>query len=105
MANVIPHKNSNLNEDVHHLYEIIDKTDGQTFKYGISCELLGTDGISDRIRKQINALNRVDNWQRFYAKILVFNIAGKKEARRLEREHIENYEQTYGQKPRGNPRY
>ena len=105
MANLIPHKNSNLNQDLHHLYEIIDKIDGDTFKYGVSCESIGADGMSDRMRKQVNALNRVDDWQRFYAKILIYDIDGKREARRIEREYIDKYEQKHGRKPRGNPRY
>ncbi|MFM9949807.1 MAG: hypothetical protein ACKV1O_17860 [Saprospiraceae bacterium] len=31
------HKNSDDSEELHHLYEIVDKVDYDTFKYGISC--------------------------------------------------------------------
>lgn len=59
MATLIPHKNSNLNQDLHHLY----------------------------------------------AKILIYDIDGKREARRIERQYIDNYVLKHGRKPRGNPRY
>jgi URI fold toxin 2 len=51
----------------------------------------------------VNLLNRVDKWQRFYARILIFNIPGKREAKRLEIEHIHNYIVEHGERPRGNP--
>lgn len=89
----------------HHLYEIVDKVDEDTFKFGISCEPIGEDGLSDRIRKQVSYLNRIDDWIRFFARILAHEIPGKKAARELERENIDAYEQKNGRKPRGNPRY
>lgn len=45
------HKNSYRNPLPHHLYQIIDKIDDDVFKYGISCDPIGLDGMSDRIRK------------------------------------------------------
>lgn len=101
----MPHKNSNKNNDPHHLYEIVDKVADDTFKFGISCDPIGEDGFSERMRKQVNFLNRVDEWPRFFARVLKSDIPGKKEARRLERECIDQYEKTHGRKPRGNPRY
>ncbi len=41
------HKNSHSNFDPHHLYEIVDKTTGDIFKYGISSELIDENGMSD----------------------------------------------------------
>ena len=100
-----PHKNSNEDKHIHHLYEIVDKVGDDTFKYGVSWEPIGEDGMSDRMRKQVNYLNRIDEWLRFFAKILIFDIPGKREARRIERAHIKAYEKKNGRKPRGNPRY
>jgi URI fold toxin 2 len=97
------HGNSYENEELHHLYEIIDRLNDDVFKYGISFKPIGKDGLSDRIREQVNLLNRVDKWQRFYARILVSNILGKREAKRLEIEHIHNYIVAHGERPRGNP--
>jgi hypothetical protein len=97
------HKNSYKNQDAHHLYEIIDRVDDDVFKYGISCKPIGKDGQSERMREQVNLLNRIDKWLRFFARILVHNIPGKREARRLETELIQNYEKKNGEKPRGNP--
>lgn len=97
------HKNSYQNEELHHLYEIIDRVDEDVFKYGISCKPIGKDDFSDRIREQVNFLNRIDKWQRYYARIIVYNIQGKREARRIEKGYIREYELKNGEKPRGNP--
>ena len=97
------HGNSYENEELHHLYEIIDRVDDSVFKYGISFKPIGKDGLSDRIREQVNLVNRIDKWQRFFARILILNIPGKREARRLEIEHIQNYIIEHGERPRGNP--
>jgi hypothetical protein len=97
------HGNSYTNNELHHLYEIIDRLDEDVFKYGISFKPIGKDGLSDRIREQVNLLNRVDKWQRFYARILIYNIPGKREARRLETQYIQDYIARNGERPRGNP--
>lgn len=97
------HGNSYENNELHHLYVIIDRLDDDVFKYGISFKPIGKDGLSDRMREQVNLLNRVDKWQRFYAHILIFDIPGKREAKRLEIEHIHDYIAEHGERPRGNP--
>lgn len=51
--------NSNQSMVPNHLYEIIDKENEDTFKYGISADPIGEDGLSDRMRDQINFLNLV----------------------------------------------
>jgi URI fold toxin 2 len=99
------HKNSYLNPLPHHLYQIIDKIDDDVFKYGISCEPIGADGMSDRMRKQVNFLNLVDDWERFFAVIILYDIQGKIEAKQIETEYIRLYELKNGRKPRGNIRY
>ena len=63
------HNNSNLNQERHHLYVIIDKIDGDIFKYGISCDPISADGMSDRMRKQVNLFNLIDDWERFLQKL------------------------------------
>jgi URI fold toxin 2 len=97
------HRNSYNNEELHHLYVIIDRVDDGVFKYGISCKPIGKDGLSERMREQINLLNRIDKWRRFFAVILIVDIQGKREARRIESQHIRDYEKLHGEKPRGNP--
>ncbi|MBK8920411.1 MAG: hypothetical protein IPM81_02725 [Saprospirales bacterium] len=42
---------------------------------------------------------------RFFGRILLYDIPGKKEARKIEKEHIKEYERIHGHKPKGNPRY
>jgi hypothetical protein len=97
------HKNSDDSDALHHLYEIVDKVDYDTFKYGISCEPISKkDGMSKRMRTQLRFANLIDNWARFFARILIYDIPGRKEAKRLESEHIKSYKEKNGRKPRGN---
>jgi len=62
-----PHGNSKKNTRPHHLYEIADKELNDTFKYGISCEPIGKDGISERARIQLDLMNLIagqkPNWK------------------------------------------
>lgn len=96
------HRNSLDNEEPHHLYSIKDKKNKNVFKYGISSDPIGEDGLSDRIRRQLNLFNLIAGWARFFAEILMKNIAGRKKARRIEDEYIEKYRKKHGRKPRGN---
>lgn len=96
------HGNSNRNKKPHHLYEIRDSVDDDVFKYGVSHDPIGEDGYSNRMRTQVNFLNLGVNWLRFFARILIFDIPGRKEAKRLEREHIRAYKKQHGRRPRGN---
>lgn len=96
------HRNSDHNDDPHHLYEIIDKTDNDVFKYGISCDPIGKDGLSKRVRVQVKFANLIDEWARFFGRIIMFDIPGRREAKRIEREYIREYQEKHGRKPRGN---
>lgn len=97
------HKNSNDSEEPHHLYEIVDKLDYDTFKYGISSGPISKkDGMSKRMRVQLRFANLIDNWARFFTRILVYDIPGRKAAKRMEREHIMAYKEKNGRRPRGN---
>lgn len=100
----MPHNNSNESMKPNHLYEIVDKVDEYTFKYGISDGPIEADGMSGRMREQINFLNLLYEWKRFFGRILLFNIPGKREARRIEKDYIKRYEELHGHKPKGNPR-
>ena len=40
-----PHGNSLDNPNIHHLYEICKKEDGDTFKFGISDDPIDEDGL------------------------------------------------------------
>lgn len=96
------HGNSHQNEEDHHLYAIIDKEDNDVVKYGISSDTIDEDGLSNRIRRQLNLYNALVGVIRFFAKIIVKGIKGRKEAEKIENEHIENYDKEHGQKPRAN---
>ena len=96
------HRNSDDNRELHHLYEIVDKLDNDIFKYGISCDPIGKDGMSKRMRVQLTFVNLIDKWTRFFARIVVRDIPGRKEAKRIESEHIQTYKNKHGSRPRGN---
>ena len=97
------HRNSNENEEPHHLYEIVDKKDYDTFKYGISSGPISEkDGMSKRMRAQLRIANLIADWARFFTRILIYNIPGREEAKRIESEHIKAYKEKHGRRPRGN---
>lgn len=98
----MPHDNSHLNDKPHHLYEIWDNEEIEVFKFGVSANLIGADGLSKRIRVQLETLNLAANYIRYTAQILLIDIPGRAEAERIERERIESFREKYGQKPRGN---
>jgi len=99
----MPHKNSDDSEELHHLYEIVDKVDYDVFKYGISSDPISKkDGMSKRMRVQLRLANLIDNWNRFFARILIRDIEGRREAKRIETEYIQTYKEKHGQRPRGN---
>lgn len=97
------HRNRDDSKEPHHLYEIVDKIDNDTFKYGISSGPISKkDGMSKRMRSQLRFANLIDNWTRFFARILIHNIPGRKEAKRIESEYIKAYKEKIGRRPRGN---
>jgi hypothetical protein len=55
------------------------------------------------MREQVNLLNRIDKWLRFFARILIRDIPGKREAKQIETEYIQKYIDEHGDRPRGNP--
>ncbi len=98
----MPHGNSHENENLHHLYEIKDAFEGEVYKYGISDDAIGADGLSARLRDQLSLFNLVANFLRFVGHILVRDIPGRKEAERIEEEYIQQHVKEYGKRPRGN---
>ncbi|MEM8528086.1 MAG: hypothetical protein AAF847_06900 [Bacteroidota bacterium] len=100
MANY--HGNDKKNPKSYHLYEILDLLENEVFKYGISGDPIDKDGLSKRLREQLDLFNIVANWYRFEGHILVKDIAGNETARLLEDAFIDAHEKVYGYKPRGN---
>lgn len=97
------HKNSHKNLLDHHLYAIIDSEQEDIFKYGISCEKLEKDGSSPRAKRQLKLFNRLAGWLRYYAKVLLTKIPGRKRAEEIEEEYILQYKEEKGFRPPGNP--
>lgn len=84
------HRNSYENKEPHHLYEIIDRVvDDDVYKYEISCKPIGKNGTSSRMREQVNQLNRIDRWLRFFGRILLRDLPGKRDVKRIETEYIQ----------------
>ncbi len=98
----VGHGNKTENPLPHHLYEIIDKTDNSVYKYGISADEIDEDGYSLRLRNQVKIGNSFVDWLRFFGRILIRNIPGRKKAKVIENEFIEAYKDKTGEHPRGN---
>jgi len=98
------HRNSHENQQPHHLYSIQDKKEGEVFKYGISSDPIEKDGLSKRIRRQLKNLNLGAGWLRYFGRILLENIPGRKRAEEIEDDHIDAFEKEHGRMPRGNLR-
>lgn len=96
------HGNNNKSDLPQHLYAIDDMQEKEVFKYGISDDPIEPDGLSKRAREQRDYLNLVVSFVRFVARILIKNIPTREEAKRIEGEHIERFEEEYGRMPRGN---
>lgn len=96
------HRNSHDNNLEHHLYAVLDSEDDDTVKFGISSDSIGKDGLSARLRRQLTLFNAIVGWARFYGKILIKNIQGRKKAEEIENEYIGAYEKKHGRKPRAN---
>jgi hypothetical protein len=97
------HKNSHENMDEHHLYEIVDNKTDTVFKYGICGRSLTKYGTSPRANEQVSLFNRLAGWARYFARILLTGISGRKRAEEIEDEYIEQYKEKYGFRPDGNP--
>lgn len=97
------HGNSLQNKNPHHLYEIWDEVEDDVFKFGISDDPIERDGLSKRIRTQLDFLNRAVGSQRFVGNVLHKSIPGRARAKEIEDEYIDQYFDDHGKKPRGNP--
>ena len=96
------HANSHENDADHHLYEIFDVERDNIFKYGISCKPLNPDGSSPRANEQVTLYNRVVGMVRFFSRVLIVGISGRKLAEDIETEHIKAFYEKYGHNPPGN---
>lgn len=98
------HGNHNKSDLPQHLYAIDDLQEKEVFKYGISDDPIGPDNLSKRARDQRDYLNLVVGALRFAARILMFNIPTRDEAKSIEDAHIDAFERENGRMPRGNRR-
>ncbi len=96
------HGNSYQNKKLHHIYVIYDKQDDAIYKYGISHDAIDTDGLSARLRDQLDLFNRIAGWSRFYGEIIVQSIEGRLAARQQEQALINAYKSQFGKRPNGN---
>lgn len=97
-----PHANSHENDAEHHLYEIFDVERNGIYKYGICGKPLNPDGSSPRANQQINLYNRVVGMVRFFARVIMSGIPGRKSAEDIENQYITNYRKNHGHNPPGN---
>ena len=96
-----PHGNALDNPNGHHFYEIYKKANGDTVKYGISDDSIETDGLSERVKKQVLEMNGTAEFDEYAAKILRLDIEGRAEAARIEVQFMEEYYRKNGRHPIG----
>jgi hypothetical protein len=96
------HGNSYQNKKLHHIYIIYDKQEDDIYKYGISHDVIDSDGLSARLRDQLDLFNRIAGWSRFYGEILLQDIEGRVAARQQEQILINTYKTKHGKRPNGN---
>lgn len=96
------HGNDKTNQDFFHLYEMFDRETGLVFKYGISADSIDMDGISKRLRDQIEYANLIVGWNRFTGWIIKVNIEGNAKARLIEDEYINTFFAKFDKYPIGN---
>lgn len=96
------HGNSHQNLKPHHLYAIDDTEESDIYKFGVSDKPIENDGLSARVREQVDLFNNVVGWVRFVGRIILKGIQGKKKAEQIEDEYIEAYRKKHKRKPRGN---
>ena len=96
------HANSHENDAEHHLYEIFDVERNSVYKFGICGKSLNTDGSSPRANEQIALYNRVVGMNRFFAKVLIVGISGRKRAEEIEKEYVDAFREVCGINPQGN---
>lgn len=68
------HGNSRHNPALHHLYDIFYHADGDIFKYGISADPIDPDGLSARVREQMEEANMAAEFEKYGAEILLTDI-------------------------------
>ncbi len=98
------HGNSHENMNPHHLYAIDDIVEDDILKFGITDDPIEADGLPERLRTQIELYNIVANFVRFVGRIIISGIPGRAKAEEIETNYIDQYEQSHGKRPRGNPR-
>lgn len=64
------HGNSHKNEELHHLYALDDIEKDDVFKYGISDDPIEKDGVSKRMRTQLDLFNIIAGSLRFVGRII-----------------------------------
>ena len=96
------HGNSLKNENEHHLYAIHDRKRKGLYKYGVCGRPLNKDGTSPRANEQVRLFNRLVGWARFFSKILLTGIKGRRRSEALEDNYIDAYRAKHGTNPPGN---
>lgn len=96
------HRNSNENDEPHHLYEIWDEQEKEVYKYGISSDPIEADGQSKRVREQVQDMNLIVGWLRYWAHVIQTFIINRVIAKQIEYEYMDAFEEKYGRLPRGN---
>ena len=100
-----PHGNSKESKKAQHGYEIYDSTNNEPVKTGISGSMLNKNGTSKRANRQVNKLNKAEEYDRYYSVVKETNLPDRKAALEWERSnamrlHNEGYDLPMHKRPR-----
>ncbi len=98
------HGNNKSSTNSQHGYEIKDKKTGDVHKYGISGEKLNKNGTSRRANTQVNKLNKAAGADRYSARVVKKNMAGRGKGLNWEKGKVKGYKKanTQNQQPKAN---
>lgn len=100
-----PHGNSKESKKAQHGYEIYDSTNNEPVKTGISGSMLNKNGTSKRANRQVNKLNKAEEYDRYYSVVKETNLPDRRAALEWERSnamrlHNEGYDLPMHKRPR-----
>jgi URI fold toxin 2 len=96
------HGNAKNNQNPHHLYDIFKIEDKDIWKFGISDDPIEEDGLSARVRDQVEEWNMAAEYRKFDAEILLTDIPDRVTALNMELRYINAYYEQHGRNPIAN---
>lgn len=88
------HGNSKSSSNAQHGYVIKEKQSGEVQKFGISGKALNQNGTSARANTQVNKMNKQAKADKYEAKVVKKNMAGREKALKWEKGKVRAYKKS-----------